>query len=271
MDNESQDVQNQEVQNVEGQEAAVQTTPSFEDLAREKGWRPKEEYNGEPSKWKSAEVFLALEEPIQKIEALAKELKEQKKASALLLQHHQQVKQSEFKRAYEFLKAQKKEAFEKGDVDKILEIDDQLEMVRETQKQQQQVEFQPQATQQTNEIHPDFKSWVDNNKWYETDSTMREMADAIGLTHAQKNTNKSPVEVLTFVTQQIKKMYPDKFTNPNRQTGSGVESPARSSVKQDIGFELSDEEKSAMNTFVRQGIMSKEEYIKELKQIKGIK
>ena len=88
---------------------ATSQEPTVEDLAREKGWRPKEEYSGDAGRWKSAEVFLALDEPIQKIEALAKELKEQKKANQMLLQHHQQVKESEFKRAYEFLKSQKKQ------------------------------------------------------------------------------------------------------------------------------------------------------------------
>lgn len=251
------------------QEQAEVHEPTVEDLAREKGWRPKEEYNGDSGRWKSAEVFLALDEPIQKIEALAKELKEQKKANHMLLQHHQQVKESEFKRALEFLKLQKKDAFEKGDVDRILELDEQLDLVKETQRQQAAVKAAPPPVD-TQEIHPAFKRWVDNNRWYENDPSMREVADALGLTHAQKNTNKTPQEVLEFVTAQVKRMYPEKFQNPKRSQGSGVETPTSSKAKADT-LEMSEEERTVMNTFVRQGIMSKEDYLKELKAIKGIK
>jgi hypothetical protein len=46
----------QEAQEVEPQE--IQTTePTAEDIAREGGWRPKEEWEGPPSEWRSAEVF----------------------------------------------------------------------------------------------------------------------------------------------------------------------------------------------------------------------
>ena len=76
----------QEVQvaTAEQTEEQQKQTPTTEDLAKEKGWRPKDYYHGDPSNWRSAEVFLALEEPIKKIESLAKELKEQKKQIEML-------------------------------------------------------------------------------------------------------------------------------------------------------------------------------------------
>lgn len=244
--------------------------PSVEDLARARGWKPKEEYNGEVGRWKSAEVFMALEEPIQKIEALARELKETKRANQMLMSHHLQVKDSEFKRAVEFLKQQKKAAFEAGDVDKILEVDEQIELVKDTQRQQRQAFQERPQPDNTGELHPDYLRWVEQNTWYNSDKDMREMADAIGLTYAQRNPNKTPVEVLDHVATQIKtKIFKDKFENPNRQKQT-VESPTRSGSRTDT-FEMSDEEKQVMNTFVKQGIMSKEDYIKELKVMRGIK
>jgi hypothetical protein len=244
--------------------------PSVEDLARARGWKPKEEYNGEVGRWKSAEVFMALEEPIQKIEALARELKETKRANQMLMSHHLQVKDSEFKRAVEFLKQQKKAAFEAGDVDKILEVDEQIELVKDTQRQQRQAFQERPQPDNTGELHPDYLRWVEQNTWYNSDKDMREMADAIGLTYAQRNPNKTPVEVLDHVATQIKtKIFKDKFENPNRQKQT-VESPTRSGSRTDT-FEMSDEEKQVMNTFVKQGIMSKEDYTKELKVMRGIK
>jgi len=262
----------QEIQTPEAEEVNVVEAPvekTTEDLAKEKGWRPKEEYHGDPAHWRSAEVFLALDEPIKKIETLAKELKEQKKANQFLLEHHQKVKESEFKRAYDFLKAEKKAAYEQGDVDRVIEIDEQIAQFRETQKQQREAEVIPSA----NEPHPDFTAWVSKNDWYEKDDEMRETADALGLRHAQDNPSKRPNEVLTWVESKIKRMYADKFSNPNRNKPSAVEGVSSGSGKKTSGnddsFDISDEERQVMNTFIRQGIMTKEQYLKELRQVKG--
>lgn len=273
MENENQEIN---ISN-DNAEQLKQQEPTVEDLAKEKGWRPKEEYNGDPRNWRSAEVFLALEEPIKKIENLAKELKEQKKANQYLLDHHQKVKESEFKRAYEFLKSEKKQAYEQGDVDKVIEIDEKIAQFRETQKQQKEiVEFKDPDEPET---HPEFQSWVSKNDWYNKNSEMRETADALGMKHAQNNPSKSPVEVLNWVEGQIKKLYKDEFSNPNRSKPSAVEGVSSGSGKQtskDDSYSFSDlneEEKNVIRTFERQGLFSKdftkEMYIKELKQMKG--
>ena len=82
-----------------------QETSSIEDRAREQGWKPKEEYEGDPSKWVSAETFVAKGELIDRIEALGKKLKDSEKTINLLKEHHARVKESEFKNAVAFLKA----------------------------------------------------------------------------------------------------------------------------------------------------------------------
>jgi len=240
--------------------------PSIEDVAKEQGWRPKEEYEGDPSKWVSAETFVAKGELIEKIEALGKELKSQKKANQMLLEHHQKIKVSEFQRAVEFLKTEKKRAYEEGDVDRIMEIDDQIANVKETQKMQQN-----QAVIEEPDPHPEFLTWTKENRWYEKDSELREEADILGTTYAKRNPNKTPLEVLEWTSKQIKKIYPDKFTNPNRNKPSAVEGGSTSSSKRIEDYPLTEEERRAMMTFVRTGIMTKDEYIKDLKAIKGEK
>jgi hypothetical protein len=242
-----------------------QTTSSIEDRARSAGWRPKEEFDGDPSKWVSAETFVAKGELIERIEQLGKKLKDSDKTIAMLKEHHSKVKESEFKRAVEFLKQQKKQAYESGDVDKIIEIDDKIAEVRETQKaqkQQAQIDESPDS-------HPAFQSWVSENKWYETDSEMRADADAFGEAYARNNTDKTPQEVLEYVSKKIKKTYPEKFTNPNRNKPTGVEgSGTRQGSSRDT-FTLTEEEARVMNTFIRNGVMTKEDYIKEVKAMRG--
>jgi len=251
---------------VENTEVGEQTTSSIEDRAREQGWRPKEEFDGDPSKWVSAETFVAKGELIDRIESLGKKLKDSEKTIKMLSEHHTKVKESEFKRAVEFLKSQKKAAYESGDVDKIIELDDKIAEVRDTQKAQKQQE----QVNDTPESHPAFQSWASENKWYETDSEMRADADAFGEAYARNNQDKTPQEVLEYVTKKIKKAYPEKFTNPNRNKPTGVESGSgtRQGSSRDT-FTLTEEETRVMNTFTRNGIMTKDEYIKQVKEMRG--
>ena len=244
----------------------VDTTVSIEDRAREQGWRPKEEFDGDASKWVSAETFVAKGELIDRIESLGKKLKESEKTMKMLAEHHNKVKDTEFKRAVDFLKSQKKAAYESGDVDKIIELDDQLANVRETQKAQKQQE----QINVTPEAHPAFQSWVSENKWYETNAEMRADADAFGEAYARNNQDKTPAEVLEYVTKKIKKAFSEEFTNPNRSRPSSVEGGSgRQASSGSGGITLTEEETKVMNTFVRNGVMTKEEYMKEVKSMRG--
>jgi hypothetical protein len=90
-------------------------------------------------------------------------------------------------------------------------------------------------------------------------------ADSIGIGYKMKNPDKSPDEVLVYVERQIKRMYPEKFTNPNRPK-AGVEAPSnRGASKSSGGFTLSEDEERVARNFERNGIMSRADYIKELK------
>lgn len=242
------------------------SSSTIEDRAREQGWKPKEEFEGDASKWVSAETFVAKGELIDRIEQLGKKLKDSDKTIAMLKEHHAKVKETEFKKAVEFLKQQKKQAYESGDVDKILELDDKIAEVRETQKAQKQQD----QVDETPESHPAFQSWVSENKWYESDSEMRADADAFGEAYARNNTDKTPQEVLEYVSKKIKKAYPEKFTNPNRNKPTGVESGSgnRQGSSRD-NFTLTEEEAKVMNTFVRNGVMTKEEYLSEVKRMRS--
>lgn len=250
-------------------EVKVETTPSIEDRAKEQGWRPKEEYEGDPGKWVSAETFVAKGELIEKIEALGKELKNTKKAMGMLQEHHTKVKEAEFARAIEYLKAKKKAAYEAGDVDAIMEFDDKIAEVKETQKAQ--VVASNISEEAAEAVHPDFVQWQKRNSWYTEDEEMKEVADDLGIAYANR-TKKSPSEVLSYVESRIRKMYPEKFTNPNKGKPSVVEgsgSPGRTTPKGEEGLDLSDEERQVMNTFIRSGVMTKEEYLKELKLVRN--
>lgn len=247
----------------------VVQAPSIEDRARTQGWKPKEEFDGDVSKWVSAETFVAKGELIDKIEYLGKKLKDSERAIDMLKQHHGQVKEAEFKRAVQFLQAQKKEAFKEGNADLIIAIDDKIEEVREAAREAKQQATVQDTLEEDPGDHPSFVSWVSENDWYNKNPEMRKDADALGLDYASAHPRLAPEKVLKYVSQEMKKLYPEHFSNPLRSKPSGVEGTSHRPTK-GSSFELDDNERRIMNTFINQGIMTKEEYINELKRVKGI-
>lgn len=257
------------------EQKAPETTPEPQEReysdaelkAMQSGWKPKDQYSGDESKWVDAEEFNRRGELFGKIDVLSRELKESKKALRMLQEHHAKVRDTEYQRALTQLKAEKKAAYEEGNVDRIVEIDDQIAEVKASKKVEEEA-----IRQQVNQPDPRFMAWVDRNSWYAQDAEMRTFADATGTAYAANNPNKDPEEVLEYVAGKVRKAFPEKFVNPNRTKPSAVEgsaASAKSASTKKESYSLSEEEARVMHTFVRQGIMTKEEYIEQLKKIKG--
>ena len=121
------------------------------------------------------------------------------------------------------------------------------------------------------QIDPRFVQWQQQNEWYISDKELREFADTVGMGYAQRNPGVDPEDVLNYVTKQVKQAFKDKFVNPNRNKPSTVEGNTSPNVKTKGSIELTDEERKVMNTFVRQNVMTKEEYIEQVKAMRGLK
>jgi hypothetical protein len=231
--------------------------------ALNQGWVPKDEFEGDAEKWVDAGEFLRRGELFRKIETQSKEMKEMRKALGELAKHNSKIREVEYERALQTLKAEKKAALNEGDADKVVDIDDRIDLVKAQQRQEAATAVQ----QVSQEIHPELKNWINRNGWYETTASMRGWADARGVELAQEG--KSPSEVLVALEKEVKTRFSEKFHNPNRDRASAVEpGRTRANVKADAEFELTDVEKQVMNTLVRQGVMTKEKYIADLKAIK---
>ncbi len=257
--------QQQEVAPAEQQQQAPQTD-SYESQAREQGWLPKEEYQGDPDKWKPAKEFVERGELFGKIDSLGRELKETKKALKLLQEHHTKVKETEYKRAVDELKALQKKHLEEGNSDGYLETTELLTDLKAEQKAREAVAESAQP-----QVDPRFIAWVDKNKWYQKDGDMRKFADVVGMEYAQANPGLDPEEVLEFVEKKVKTTFKERFVNPNRTKPSAVEGAGSVQQKRADSFELTDDERRVMNTFVRANVMTKDEYIAQVKAMRGAK
>lgn len=238
---------------------------SYEDEARNQGWKPKAEYEGDPTKWRPAKDFVERGELFGKIDHMGKELKETRKALKMLQEHHTKVKETEYVRAVDELKALQKRHLEEGNSDGYLETSELLTDLKAEQKAREVVGAATPAP-----VDPRFTEWVGANKWYEKDAEMREYADVVGNGYAQRNPGLDPEDVLVYVSKQVKKQFSEKFVNPNRNKPSAVEGASTGAANKS-SFELTEDERKVMNTFVRSGVMSKEEYIAQVKQMKGVK
>lgn len=252
-------------------EVKKEETPELsavEQKALEMGWRPKSEFDGNEEDFIDATEFVRRKPLFEKIDNVGKELRETKKALRALQAHHEKVKEAEFQHALKALRAEKKEALEAGDADRLIEIDDQI-----ADAKAQEAIARSQQNQQAAAPHPNFVQWAQRNPWYKTNAELTVVADQIGTAYAASNPDKSPDDVLKYVESRVKKLYPENFSNPNKNRPSAVEggtsTPTKKPADDSSNYPLTDDERRAMMTFVRQGIMTKEQYIEDLKRVKG--
>lgn len=255
----------EEQTNIENTNTEV-TTPQYTDVelqAIEQGWKPKDEFHDENKKFIDAEEFIERKRFYDTIDSQKRKIKDLERSMQMLQDHHRKVAEVSYKQAYEDLKKEKLEALDKGDAQKLVEIDEKMLDL----KTQQTAAIKP----VDNTPHPNFVKWVNSNPWYVNDLSLRGEADRIGLAYAAANPDKDPDEVVNFVSSQIKILHPDKFRNPNKTKPASVEGASTTkSTKVTTSMDLTEEEERVMKTFVRQGIMTREEYIDELKKVKGI-
>jgi nicotinamidase-related amidase len=234
-----------------------------EQKAAEQGWVPQEEWEGDPEQWRPAKEFLDRGELFKKIEDQNRTIKEFKRALDDLKGHHAKTRETEYKRALDTLKAQKLQALEEGDAKSVMDIDDQIDLVKDEQRKLATQVQQP----QTGETNPEFVAWVDRNKWYEQNENMKIFADALGQRLAMAG--KPASAVLAEVERQVREEFPHKFKNPNREKPGAVEGSTNKGGKGNTELQLSDEERRVMQRFVRTGVMTEKQYMEELKRVKG--
>jgi hypothetical protein len=235
---------------------------AIEQKAMEAGWVPEADWAGEPEQWRPAKEFLDRGELFKKIEDQNRTMKDMKRALDDMKHLQAKTREVEYARALASLKSQKKQALEEGNADSVIELDDQIDLVK---TEQRKLEEGPAAEPQ---VAPEFTAWVDKNKWYETDPGMRGYADSLGRSLGVKGL--TPMQVLQEVEQAVRKEFPHKFTNPNRQKPGAVEGSVKGGKSTET-YALSDIERQVMQRFLRTGAMKTEkEYIDSLKNIKGV-
>lgn len=165
----------------------------IEQQAKEMGWRPKEQFKGDPDKWVDAEEYVergehvlpivradrerlrgelltrdekigTLQQQLEATQAIVKGL-EKNFTDSLNRQLAEQRKQ---------LKTDLKDAVEERDTDREFEIREQLDTLTEAEKEAKQrqeenkkkLEATPKQTATDPDLSPEFNAWKKENPWF---------------------------------------------------------------------------------------------------------
>jgi len=243
---------------------------SIEEKAIQMGWRPKEQFEGDEEEFIDAKEFVRRQPLFDRIENQNKQLKNVTKALEALKVHYTRVEEAAVQKAINQLKAQRKSALADGDGDSFELIDDEIKKAEHQLTQIEQVKNQPIVEETV--VHPEWQAFQSRNPWYSNTSYMRKYADEIGQDLASKGI--APAEVLKQVEQAVRKEFPNKFVNPNKELAPNVEQSRGGNTKpvgKDSDSFMNEQEKKVMNDLVRSGLLTKEKYIADLKAVKGLK
>lgn len=168
----------------------------IESQARQMGWKPQEEFKGDPDKWVDAETYVERGEHVlpllqannrrlqqdlltrdQKIDTLKQELEVTRSIVQGLEKNFTESLERQLKEQRASLKADLKGAIEDRDVDREMEVREQLDQLTEAERvaKQKQEEnkkkleaSKPTPTDKDTDpnISPDFNAWKEENPWF---------------------------------------------------------------------------------------------------------
>jgi len=252
--------------------------------ARLFGWVPKEEFRGSEDDWVDAEVFVKRGKEINPIlrknnELLMKKLDEKAKEidsiKASVEEFKKFQKESFERKTAEYdvqiaqLKSQKREAIAEGNGDLVVDIDDQLDSLKEAQREAKEASKAKPEPEQPAQVSipddPELQSWLNKNNWFGNDIEMTELANTLGSSVRKQFPHLTSRAFLEKLDDKIREYMPNKFLG-NKAKGSAVDSSGSvrgtgSSGKKSYD-NLPDDAKQACDRFIKQGwIKSKQEYI----------
>lgn len=183
----------------------------IEQKALSMGWKPKEEFEGNPDDWRDAKEYVDRDSLFRKIHNQGRELRKTQEALNALIEHNKKLSEAQREAERERLNAAKAEALEDGDYGKATNIDTEIDAMNQAEDDILNVpEFEP--TPEESELFVQFK---DRNQWYGTNEEITEVADMLANRFvAQKQAageRYTEQDVYSFVESRVPNHFPDYF------------------------------------------------------------
>lgn len=243
------------------EEQAAPEYTEAEQRAMEMGWNPDPESLKETGKeWIPAEEFLRNQTFFSEIKKLKKEIKQSAKVTEALREHNKIIYDRAYANAYETLKKQKVAAAQDRDLERMLEIDDQIDSLN---KNKQQLEEETAQVYSKTDWDTAFEDFVEQNSWYNEDEVKRTYADKIGWDYATSKKGVSPEEVYEYVIKTVQEKF--KQQAPQRRAAP-VATPSRSGSRNTSGKTMADvpeEHRRLAQVLIKSGELSEADYLKQ--------
>lgn len=242
----------------------------FESEAKAEGWVPKEAFKGDSTKWVDAETFVKRGEEIlpivnaknrklvETVDGLRKEIDDLKLGNSQFREFHEKSiakERQERDAAIAQLETIRKKAVTDGDGEAFDRADKRIQ------------ELRAQPARQPNGLNDVQRAWLADNTWYQTDRTLKALADGLSDDLARARPELvGKREFLDELTKLVKAEMPHKFENPNRQRTTVENAPPNGGGggKGKTYENLPADAKSACDRFVRTiPGFTKEQYVSQ--------
>lgn len=203
------------------EQATVDTdaTAAAEAEARVFGWKPRDEFAGDPADWRPADAFLkrgkeingflrkdlnTLKAEIAKRDASLAELQQ---TMAQFAAFHQETENRAYAKARKDLQAARRQALRENDGDTVAEIEERLDELDEAKPQPRQAP----PTRNPEAPDPVLVAWSEANTWYRDNAKLRRIADGYGMQLRQSEPNLVGQAFLDKLTAQVREDFPEHF------------------------------------------------------------
>ena len=258
-------------------EVAVKTSTEnpIEEAARGQGWVPQKEWDGDPTQWRDAQVFLERGEYFKTMGTQRKQIDKLNAVVEKMAVIQSKTREDERQRVLRELSEQKVSAMEDGEFDRVATIDNEMSKIRsEPAMSVPSVEGQSEQEYTQNKI----ADYIDNNSWYRNNSDMRQYADSIAVGFRQNNPQATIDDVLEYTDSETKIRYPEQFggqvpsaspvASTRRTTKPGPNGTQKKKTLDDLPASSRDMYTQIGQSFVDAGAVdSIDEYVAELEKI----
>src|SRR6185295_7124904 len=165
-----------EATEAEAEDGGEDEVSEIEAKAREAGWKPKDKWKGDTSRWTDAETFLERTKPAkirESVDELTRENRELKRQAAAekaaferRLEKMETLNKVQRRKMYAEIESARRATVEVGDT---AEYDRQNEMEQQLYQAEQEAGKEPAKEESANgavKPHPDVEKWVSENPWF---------------------------------------------------------------------------------------------------------
>jgi hypothetical protein len=259
--------------------------PEVRQEAESQGWVPKERFRGNESDWVDADTFVKRgreilpilrknnENLIKDLNSTKEQLKEFREAAEEFKKFQRDAyerKAQDYEKRIQEIKESRAQAISDGDGQKVNALDDALDVAKDELKEAKQAvkdaDKAPIETPASTEIDPGLQVWLDRNTWFGQDKRMTGIVNGIGESLRLEFPLLKGQAFLEKLDEVLAEEFPGKFGAEKKSPSSRVESgsgrASRGSGSNAQSYDnLPSEAKAACDRFVKQKLMTREQYV----------